>query len=161
MGGLCCSATVPDSSLTHVQVPAPFAMHKANSETLPPPPANHILITASFGRILTRKHLSHFLPTRRLNVHPSLLPQYRGPAPIQHSLINGDQETGVCIIEMLPAALKSQPPTAKSGIDAGDIWLSKRFVSSQRRFHLRVLTISHPAPVKPGDFRAYERFVGR
>lgn len=95
------------------------------------PPSSHVLVTASFGRILTRKQLSYFLPTRRLNVHPSLLPQYRGPAPIQHALLNGEKETGVCVIEMLPATLKKaaqQDANPKAGIDAGDVWLSKSLV---------------------------------
>lgn len=52
-----------------------------------------------------------------MNVHPSLLPAYRGPAPIQHSLINGDAESGVCVIEMLKK---------REGIDTGAIWGTKR-----------------------------------
>ncbi len=36
-----------------------------------------------------------------MNVHGSLLPKYRGGAPIQYSIINGDAETGVTIIEMV------------------------------------------------------------
>ncbi|KAJ2927014.1 hypothetical protein H1R20_g10096, partial [Candolleomyces eurysporus] len=111
------------------KLPSPFSYYACDAASsgqasLEQPPASHVLVTASFGRILTQKHLSHFLPARRLNVHPSLLPQYRGPAPIQHSLLNGDQETGVCVIEMLPAG-KKQTDTRKVGIDAGDIWASK------------------------------------
>ena len=60
-----------------------------------------------------------FLPTRRLNVHPSLLPAYRGPAPIQHALMDGRDETGVCVIEMTER---------KRGIDSGAIWASERMV---------------------------------
>ncbi|THH18728.1 hypothetical protein EW146_g2310 [Bondarzewia mesenterica] len=77
------------------------------------PPSNHLLVTASFGRILPRSLLQLFHPSRRLNVHPSLLPKYRGPAPIQHAILNGEKETGVCVIEMLERA---------KGIDTGDIW---------------------------------------
>ncbi|KAK7047279.1 Methionyl-tRNA formyltransferase [Paramarasmius palmivorus] len=58
-----------------------------------------------------------FHPDRRLNVHPSLLPQYRGAAPIQHTILNGDKETGVCIIDMLKRS---------EGIDAGPIWAMDR-----------------------------------
>ena len=36
-----------------------------------------------------------------MNVHGSLLPKYRGGAPIQYSIMNGDSETGVTIIEMV------------------------------------------------------------
>ena len=61
-----------------------------------------------------------FLPTRRLNVHPSLLPAYRGPAPIQHALMDSRDETGVCVIEMTER---------KKGIDSGAIWASERMVS--------------------------------
>ena len=37
-----------------------------------------------------------------INVHPSLLPKLRGPSPIMHTLLNGDAETGVSIIEVSP-----------------------------------------------------------
>lgn len=77
------------------------------------PPINHVIVTASFGRILSGSLLEYFSPGRRLNVHPSLLPAYRGPAPIQHALKNGETETGVCVIDMLEF---------RHGIDSGDIW---------------------------------------
>lgn len=57
--------------------------------------------------------LDAFQPAHQLNVHPSLLPAYRGPAPIQHSIMNDEKETGVCVIQMLK---KSE------GIDAGALW---------------------------------------
>jgi len=74
-------------------------------------------VTASFGRILPNSLLQLFVHGRRLNVHPSLLPQYRGPAPIQHVLLDGQNETGVCVIEMMER---------KKGIDAGEIWGQKQ-----------------------------------
>ncbi|KAI0000843.1 formyl transferase [Russula vinacea] len=76
-----------------------------------PPPSNHLLLTASFGRILPTSLLSLFRPTHTLNVHPSALPAYRGPAPIQRALLNGERDTAVCIIEM----------KRQGGIDAGEI----------------------------------------
>jgi len=82
-----------------------------------------ILVTASFGRILSDKILSRFPVDGALNVHPSLLPAYRGAAPIQRSLMNrngeGGHDTGVSIISMLPKKL---------GIDAGSIWGTARVV---------------------------------
>ena len=48
------------------------------------------------------KPLIELFPFKGLNIHPSLLPKYRGPAPIQQALLNGDNETGVCIIEIHP-----------------------------------------------------------
>lgn len=54
-------------------------------------------------------------------MHPSLLPSYRGPAPMQHALINGETKTGVSVIGMTEY---------KKGIDTGDIWREAEFVSS-------------------------------
>ena len=77
---------------------------------------NHLLVTASFGRILPDSLLELFPPQQRLNIHPSLLPAYRGSAPIQHAIMNGDKMTGVCVVEMLSKA---------KGIDAGPIWANE------------------------------------
>lgn len=105
------------SVVGHMQPPAPFV----TSPDEPSPNPSHLLVTASFGRILRKRHLEPFSPGRRLNVHPSLLPHYRGPAPIQHALLNGEMETGVCVIEMLKK---------KDGaIDSGDIWGCEKSVS--------------------------------
>jgi methionyl-tRNA formyltransferase len=52
------------------------------------------LIVSAFGHILTEKLL--VIPRfGTINIHASLLPKYRGPAPIQWAIINGDKETGV------------------------------------------------------------------
>ncbi|MBR2289988.1 MAG: methionyl-tRNA formyltransferase [Clostridia bacterium] len=48
-----------------------------------------------YGQILPKSFLELF-PKGCINVHPSLLPKYRGAAPIQWAIINGDKETGVC-----------------------------------------------------------------
>ncbi len=57
-----------------------------------------ILVTAAYGQYVPSKVLNLFAKT--LNVHGSLLPKYRGGAPIQRAIINGDKETGITIIEM-------------------------------------------------------------
>ena len=106
-----------------IQPPAPFT---ASPDELNPK-SNHLLVTASFGRILRKGQLELFSPGRRLNVHPSLLPHYRGPAPIQHALLNGDKETGVCVIEMLK--MKAGP------VDSGDVWGSEKTVSQAEFFN--------------------------
>ena len=59
-----------------------------------------LIITAAYGQFLPSK----FLQSARIaavNVHGSLLPKYRGGAPIQYALINGDKQTGVTIMEMV------------------------------------------------------------
>lgn len=57
-----------------------------------------ILVTAAFGQYIPTKILNLFKKT--MNVHGSLLPKYRGGAPIQRSIMNGDKITGITIIEM-------------------------------------------------------------
>ncbi|GLB42086.1 putative formyltransferase [Lyophyllum shimeji] len=105
--------TIPHTKpeFKHWKLPEPF------SNAGNPPSMNHVVVTASFGRILPPSMLDMFAPTRRLNLHPSLLPAYRGPAPIQRAILNGEKETGVSVIEMLKW---------KQGIDAGAIWGTSR-----------------------------------
>ncbi|MFH1771414.1 MAG: methionyl-tRNA formyltransferase [Candidatus Omnitrophota bacterium] len=66
------------------------------------------LIVADYGGILPPSLLKTVKPMP-LCVHPSLLPKYRGPAPIERSLINGEAKTGITIFRM------------NESIDAGDI----------------------------------------
>lgn len=71
-----------------------------------------IAVVAAFGQILPEKILE--APKYGcINVHASLLPKYRGAAPIQWSILNGDEVTGVTIMQMGP------------GLDDGDILLQE------------------------------------
>ncbi|KUK83848.1 MULTISPECIES: methionyl-tRNA formyltransferase [Petrotoga] len=71
-----------------------------------------IIITAAFGKILRKNVLK--LPQKGCwNVHASLLPKYRGAAPIQRAIENGEKETGISIFKMVEA------------LDAGDIAIQK------------------------------------
>ena len=73
-----------------------------------------MIVVAAFGQILPKELLE--LPKYGcINVHASLLPNYRGSAPIQWSILNGDAETGVTIMQM------------DTGIDTGDM-IAKRTV---------------------------------
>ena len=56
-------------------------------------------IVASYGKIIPKEIIELF-PKGLLNIHPSLLPKYRGPSPIQYTLLNGESETGVTIIKI-------------------------------------------------------------
>lgn len=57
------------------------------------------LLTFSYGQILSEDWLA--LPKRApLNVHPSLLPKYRGPTPIQSAILNGETESGITLMKM-------------------------------------------------------------
>ncbi len=57
-----------------------------------------VLVTAAFGQYIPSKILRLFKKT--MNVHGSLLPKYRGGAPIQRSIMEGEHTTGITIIEM-------------------------------------------------------------
>jgi methionyl-tRNA formyltransferase len=72
-----------------------------------------LMAVVAFGRILPPEILE--LPPRGcINLHASLLPKYRGAAPIQWAIINGEQETGVTTIRMDP------------GMDTGGMLLQER-----------------------------------
>jgi methionyl-tRNA formyltransferase len=71
-----------------------------------------IILVAAFGQILPKAFLD-IPPYGCINVHASLLPKYRGAAPIQYSILDGEPETGITIMHM------------DVGIDTGDIILQK------------------------------------
>jgi len=58
-----------------------------------------LFIVAAYGKIIPQEILN--IPSLgTLNIHPSLLPRYRGPSPIQNTILNSDRKTGVTIILM-------------------------------------------------------------
>lgn len=59
-----------------------------------------LLLVVAYGEIL-RKNVLTLAPAGALNVHPSLLPSYRGAAPINAAILNGDEQTGVSIIKLV------------------------------------------------------------
>ncbi|GAA5857721.1 hypothetical protein JCM9279_000751 [Rhodotorula babjevae] len=61
-------------------------------DSVAPPPVENVLLTASFGHLIPTSLLSRFLPLNALNVHPSLLPRWRGAAPIQRGIVAGDAD---------------------------------------------------------------------
>ncbi|MDY4065470.1 MAG: methionyl-tRNA formyltransferase [Ligilactobacillus agilis] len=64
------------------------------------PLAPDLIVTAAFGQFLPTKLIAA-AKVGAVNVHGSLLPKYRGGAPVQYAIMNGDQETGVTIIYMV------------------------------------------------------------
>ena len=73
--------------------------------------APDVIVVAAYGKIIPKAVLE--LPKYGcLNVHASLLPKYRGAAPIQWAILNGEKETGVTIMQM------------NEGLDTGDILTS-------------------------------------
>ena len=69
-----------------------------------------VIVVAAFGQIL-RPHVLDLPPHGCVNVHASLLPRWRGASPIQHALMAGDAETGICLMRMDP------------GLDTGPVYV--------------------------------------
>ena len=67
-----------------------------------------LLVTCAYGQILTQELLDLF-PKGVWNIHAGLLPKYRGASPIQSCLLNGERETGVCVMK------------TELGLDCGDV----------------------------------------
>lgn len=72
--------------------------------------APDVLVVAAFGQIIPQRMLD-IPPLGGVNVHGSLLPRWRGAAPMQYALMTGDDETGVTTMQM------------DAGLDTGDILL--------------------------------------
>jgi methionyl-tRNA formyltransferase len=71
-----------------------------------------VVVVTAYGRILGRDLLT-LAPLGAVNVHASLLPRWRGAAPIQWAVASGDAETGVTIMQM------------DEGLDTGDVLLAR------------------------------------
>src|SRR3954470_3580386 len=71
-----------------------------------------LLVVAAYGQILSKDVLQ--VPARgTINVHASLLPKYRGAAPVAYAILGGEKQTGVTIIKVTP------------GLDSGDMILQE------------------------------------
>lgn len=70
------------------------------------------LVVAAYGLILPRSVIEAF-PGGCINIHASVLPRWRGAAPIQHALLAGDSETGISIMRM------------DEGLDTGPVYLTE------------------------------------
>ena len=91
------------TSLKSPETQAEFAAHKADTA-----------IVAAYGLLLPKPILDAY-PLGCINVHPSLLPRWRGAAPIQRTIMAGDRETGIAIMQM------------DAGLDTGDILALERY----------------------------------
>jgi methionyl-tRNA formyltransferase len=77
-----------------------------------------VMVVAAYGQILPKNTLQ----TPRLgclNIHASLLPRWRGAAPIERAILAGDKETGISIMQM------------NEGLDTGNVLLEKKYLISE------------------------------
>src|SRR5665213_119654 len=70
-------------------------------------------VLVAYGKIIPQGTIDLF-PGGIINVHPSLLPKYRGPAPIEAPILNGDKETGISLMRL------------SAGMDEGPVYEQKR-----------------------------------
>ena len=77
-------------------------------------------ILASFGVMIKSDVLDLFEPEGILNIHPSLLPKYRGSSPIETAILNGDKEFSVSIMKLVKA------------MDAGPIYYQETFLLNSK-----------------------------
>ena len=104
---------VKEYALTqNLPVYQPLKMRDGEAEALVKQLAPELIVVAAYGKILPEEILNT-PPYGSINVHSSLLPKYRGAAPINWAILDGEAETGVSIMYM-----------AKE-LDAGDVILQK------------------------------------
>ena len=72
------------------------------------------VICVAYGNIIPERYLNLF-PSGIINIHPSLLPRWRGAAPLQWSIFSGDKTTGVSLMKL------------DQGLDTGDVFLIKPY----------------------------------
>jgi methionyl-tRNA formyltransferase len=75
------------------------------------------MVVAAYGLILPQAVLDLF-PQGCLNIHASLLPRWRGAAPIQRAILAGDRQTGICIMRM-DAGLDTGPVLLREAVAIG------------------------------------------
>ena len=115
----------------------------------------HLGVVAAYGRILPDMLLR--VPERgMINVHASLLPKYRGAAPIHRAVINGDRETGVTImriVQELDAGPMLDTVTIPIGPDATSVDVERDLGEAGARLLVEVIDrmAAGPVPETPQD----------
>ncbi len=95
----------------HIPVYQPVSLKNPEEQAILHKLAPDLLIVVAYGLILPKAVLE--IPKFGcMNIHASLLPRWRGAAPIQHAILAGDKETGVCTMQM------------DTGLDTGNVLLS-------------------------------------
>lgn len=80
----------------NIEIIQPEKLNSSLADNLKPN-TYELFIVAAYGKIIPSRILN--IPQRgTINIHPSLLPAYRGPSPLQTALLNGDEMTGVSLI---------------------------------------------------------------
>lgn len=116
---------------------------------------NPVGVLVSYGKIIPQSVIDLFDPGI-INVHPSLLPKYRGPSPIETTILNGDKETAVSIMQ-LSAAMDAGPvygytPVTLNGTETSlDLYETLGQLGAQTLIRLLPLILSGEASGLPQD----------
>ena len=79
------------------------------------------IVVVAYGKIITKEIIE--LPNYEiLNLHPSSLPKYRGAAPIERAIENGEEETEICIMKV------------DVGLDTGDVAMRQKYILDKNKF---------------------------
>lgn len=103
----------------NIPVHAPKTLRNDEAQELIDSIDADIIIVVAYGFIIP-KNILEAKKHGCLNIHPSKLPKYRGAAPLQRTIINGEKETALCIMQM------------DEGLDTGDIILQKNLKLDDR-----------------------------
>lgn len=139
------------SSLLNIPLHQPEKVSTAEFEELLRTYQPDLFVVAAFGEII-KINILNIPPLGSINVHPSLLPKYRGPSPLQSALLQGDLITGVCIIEVGPK------------MDAGDIYAMQEIaIDPNENFtglQAKALSVASPMLIEVIQFKANGACVG-
>jgi methionyl-tRNA formyltransferase len=107
------SATAEAASKLGLRIEKPPTLKNADTQAMLRSIGAEAMVVAAYGLILPQSVLD--IPARGcLNIHGSLLPRWRGAAPVQRAIEAGDIETGIAIMQM------------DAGLDTGDVLLEKK-----------------------------------
>lgn len=109
-----------------------------------------VAVLASYGAFVPDAVINTF-PNGIINIHPSLLPLYKGPSPIQYTLLNGDPQTGVTLIkldsEIDHGPILSQKPYTLSGNETTEDLLSILFEIGAGMVEEQIIKLEQEKPL--------------
>ena len=112
-------------------------------------------VLASFGVLIHSEVLELFEPEGILNIHPSLLPLYRGPSPIESAILAGDNEFGVSVMKLAPE-MDAGPiywQTVLSGLSLDKDFIYRQLAETGAKWICKNIG-DLPTPVAQDDSRA-------
>jgi methionyl-tRNA formyltransferase len=126
-----------------------------------------LLVAVSFGLFIP-PNIIQAVPSS-VNIHPSLLPKYRGPAPIHNAIYNGDENTGVSIQTISSEAFdkgivfaQSQPLPIGENDTLTEIWDRLAEIGADMLVNcIRQKTYLNPTPIEPSKEASYARPINK